>query len=178
MDKGLMKPLGVAAVLVLLAVGCEGIEGDKQGEALAAPGPTQEAAPVEASIPPTAPEPALTAPTPPTTPEPEAPSAEVPTPPVSPSEPEISAAAPAPAPQPQPTPMPAVARRLPPGTRTYTVVEGDTPWSIAVEMYGEGKHYAWIEKANPDVDTSRMQAGQVLLIPAIPESRNNGATTD
>ena len=54
----------------------------------------------------------------------------------------------------------------PTGSTTYTVQEGDAGfWGIAVTLYGNGKYFHLIERANPGVDPTRLRAGQVLVIP-------------
>jgi nucleoid-associated protein YgaU len=51
-------------------------------------------------------------------------------------------------------------------TYTYTVVSGDTFFSIAQKFYGDGNKYTLIEQANHGVDPNNLQIGQVLNIPA------------
>ncbi len=48
---------------------------------------------------------------------------------------------------------------------TYVVVKGDTFWSIAQRVYGDGKLWTRIEKANPDIDRNSLKPGQVIMIP-------------
>lgn len=50
---------------------------------------------------------------------------------------------------------------------TYTVIEGDCLWSIALEYYGSGSQYTRIYNANKDIiqDPSLIFSGQVLKIP-------------
>ncbi len=57
------------------------------------------------------------------------------------------------------------------GERTYTVTAGDTAgfWGIAKKVYGQSKYYSLIVKANPNVDPTRLRAGQKLIIPALTE---------
>lgn len=54
-----------------------------------------------------------------------------------------------------------------PITRTYTVVKGDSLWSIAKKMYGNGAKYTTIFEANKDKikNPSLIYVGQVLTIP-------------
>jgi nucleoid-associated protein YgaU len=55
------------------------------------------------------------------------------------------------------------------GTRTYTVVSGDTLWRIADRMYGDGSHYLKIFEANSGVlkDPDHIFPGQELVIPKL-----------
>jgi len=52
-----------------------------------------------------------------------------------------------------------------PGGRYYTVVSGDSLWSIAVNFYGDGNRYTEIKNANNITNDSGLQVGDVLLIP-------------
>ncbi|MGK2924163.1 MAG: LysM peptidoglycan-binding domain-containing protein [Lysobacterales bacterium] len=85
-------------------------------------------------------------------------------------------AAPTPAPTPTPTPAPEppvavqeVEAEGGAGTRSYTVVSGDTLWKIAERMYGNGSHYMKIFEANTDVleHPDRIFPGQKLVIPEL-----------
>ena len=55
------------------------------------------------------------------------------------------------------------------GVRTYTVVSGDTLWSISERLYGKGSHYMKIFEANTDVleNPDRIFPGQELRIPEL-----------
>ena len=48
---------------------------------------------------------------------------------------------------------------------TYTVVYGDTLWSIARRFYGDGKFYKKIAAANGIQDPNILAVGQVLRLP-------------
>ena len=48
---------------------------------------------------------------------------------------------------------------------TYTVVYGDTLWSIARRFYGDGKFYKKIAAANGIQDPNILTVGQVLQLP-------------
>lgn len=48
---------------------------------------------------------------------------------------------------------------------TYTVVYGDTLWSIARRFYGDGKFYKKIATANGIQDPNILAVGQVLRLP-------------
>ena len=48
---------------------------------------------------------------------------------------------------------------------SYTVVEGDTLWSIAETHYGSGYQWADIAKANNIADPSLLEAGTALVFP-------------
>jgi hypothetical protein len=50
---------------------------------------------------------------------------------------------------------------------TYTVQAGDTLSKIARTVYGDGRKYPIIQKANNITDPSRIQVGQVLVIPSL-----------
>lgn len=47
----------------------------------------------------------------------------------------------------------------------YTVVEGDTLWSIAENLYKSGYNWVDIAKANNLPDVGHIEKGQVLIIP-------------
>lgn len=68
-----------------------------------------------------------------------------------------------------PTGPDADAGNLPHGTRTYTVVSGDTLWQIAERMYGNGSQYTKIFEANRGVleHPDRILPGQELVIPEL-----------
>ena len=83
----------------------------------------------------------------PTGPQPVEPAAKEPLPEVS-----------APTKQPPPKAAPAA------GT-TYKIVKGDTYWSIAQRVYGDGKLWPKIQQANPGVDMNSLKVGQVIKIP-------------
>ncbi len=57
---------------------------------------------------------------------------------------------------------PASAVNLP---ATYTVVSGDTLWSIAEKYYSSGYNYMDIAKANNITDSTKLEVGQQLTIP-------------
>jgi nucleoid-associated protein YgaU len=64
------------------------------------------------------------------------------------------------APQPPANPQPA-----PAGPQKYTVQKGDTLWSIAVKTLGSGRRWTEIQALNCGIEPSKLQVGQVLLIP-------------
>lgn len=84
----------------------------------------------------------------------------------------------------RPTPVPVVVERPAPLTppvperlvpppvateQTYTIKQGDAGfWQIAQKVYGDGKHWPLIAKANPATDSSHLRVGQVLKIPPLP----------
>lgn|GEM_PF-4361075 len=49
--------------------------------------------------------------------------------------------------------------------QTYTVVDGDTLWGIAANLYGDGSQYTKIATANNIKDPSNLPIGTVLVIP-------------
>ncbi len=63
-------------------------------------------------------------------------------------------------------------------TRTYTVVDGDSFWTISQKVYGSGKHFQFLQEANksrvPNPD--RMKLGQELVIPPLPEKATRGSS--
>ena len=62
-------------------------------------------------------------------------------------------------------------------TTTYTVKEADQGfWTVAKNVYGNGKHWALIAKANPDADSNTLRAGQILKIPSLPATAGNDRT--
>jgi nucleoid-associated protein YgaU len=54
-------------------------------------------------------------------------------------------------------------------TNTYTVQKGDTLWSIAQKVYGNGNNWKNIKEANKDVlvGSNTLKAGMILKIPAL-----------
>ena len=51
----------------------------------------------------------------------------------------------------------------------YIVKKGDNGfWSIAEKVYGQGKYWTLISKANPNVDSNNLAVGQELVIPPLP----------
>jgi nucleoid-associated protein YgaU len=57
------------------------------------------------------------------------------------------------------------------GQTEYVVKKGDAGfWGIAQTVYGNGKYWAMIAKANPKVSSSGLKIGDKLVIPAKPES--------
>jgi nucleoid-associated protein YgaU len=66
---------------------------------------------------------------------------------------------------------------LPPvsGPKTYTVVPGDTYWTIAQREYGNGAYYTHIMRANPSVPANRLKANVKLVIPDRSEVVPTGA---
>ncbi len=59
-----------------------------------------------------------------------------------------------------------------PGYKVYVVLRGDAGfWDVAVKMYGNGRHFGLVARANPGVDSRRLQPGQKLRIPPLGEVR-------
>ncbi len=52
-----------------------------------------------------------------------------------------------------------------PAAKTYTVVHGDTLWSIAVAQYGDGYKWSEIARANSLGNPDLIHAGNVLTLP-------------
>lgn len=54
------------------------------------------------------------------------------------------------------------------GGKRYTVVAGDQGfWGISKKVYGSGKYFGLIRKANPGVDPQSLRIGTVLVIPPL-----------
>lgn len=51
------------------------------------------------------------------------------------------------------------------GQQTYTVRKGDTLWSIATRVYGDGQKWVDIAQANPTLDPQKMAVGQQIVLP-------------
>ncbi len=66
-----------------------------------------------------------------------------------------------------PAPRATPVATLPPGSETYTVQAGDSPWTIAQKVYGDGTKYKLIMDANGLTDQTRLRVGTVLKIPAL-----------
>ncbi len=60
---------------------------------------------------------------------------------------------------------------------TYTIQVGDTFSSIALDHYGESRHYLLIQQANPGIDPQRLKPGMTIKLPSLP-TRSNDATRD
>lgn len=81
-----------------------------------------------------------------------------------------------------PTPTRVFATPLPPQTtiyseakpRTYVVENGDTLWTIAQKMYGNGSKYPIIQHANNLGDRAKLQTGMSLLIPPAESETGTG----
>lgn len=48
---------------------------------------------------------------------------------------------------------------------TYTIQKGDTLWSIATAVYGDGQKWVDIAQANPSVDPAKLAIGQQITLP-------------
>lgn len=67
-----------------------------------------------------------------------------------------------------------------PGQKVYVVDKSDATglWGIAKKVYGDGKHWETIAKANPKVDATALKAGQQLIIPELgPQAHRSTATS-
>jgi len=52
---------------------------------------------------------------------------------------------------------------------TYTVQSGDRGfWDVAKKVYGHGKHWPLVARANPGVDSNNIRPGKVLVTPPLP----------
>jgi nucleoid-associated protein YgaU len=51
--------------------------------------------------------------------------------------------------------------------KTVVVKDGDTFSKISQAVYGSSKHYAQIERANPNIDPTRLKPGMTINIPAL-----------
>lgn len=65
------------------------------------------------------------------------------------------------------------------GKRYYYVQEGDKGfWGISQKVYKDGKYWAKLKKANPNVDSMNLRKGQKILIPALPgQSGTSGSVS-
>ena len=73
-----------------------------------------------------------------------------------------------PQPPPRVTPTVPAATVLPTEEQTYTVQPGDSLWTIAQKVYGNGALYPLIAQANDITATTRLRVGMVLKIPGAP----------
>lgn len=71
----------------------------------------------------------------------------------------------APAAPPPPPPSPPPPQTATATGKTYTVRRGDSLWSIAQKVYGNGNHWQAIASANGIRDPRRLAVGQVLRLP-------------
>jgi len=74
-----------------------------------------------------------------------------------------------PAPAPAPTPAASnTATQLPPepaAIDTYVIRKGDTLWSIAVRVYGDGQRWQDIVAANPGINPKKLMVGTEIILP-------------
>lgn len=66
------------------------------------------------------------------------------------------------------TPAPAPAGA---GERRYSIQAGDSLALISEVFYGSAEHWRHILKANPGLSPAQLQAGETIIIPALPEDR-------
>jgi len=59
----------------------------------------------------------------------------------------------------------ATAQDAPPQAQTYTIQKGDTLWSIAVKLLGDGQRWKDIKAANPSLDEKKLPIGKAITIP-------------
>jgi nucleoid-associated protein YgaU len=62
------------------------------------------------------------------------------------------------------TPSPTVATETP---RTHVIAEGESLWTIAQTVYGNGKYYTRLIAANPNIDPNHLKVGAPLSIPPL-----------
>ncbi len=69
---------------------------------------------------------------------------------------------------------------LEPGWRTYTVTAADTGgyWSVAKNVYGQGSLHYVIANANPDIESTQLREGMILVIPPKPAVSSPPAGTN
>jgi len=53
------------------------------------------------------------------------------------------------------------------GQTAYTIQAGDSPWTIAQKVYGDGSKFRLIMDANGITDQTKLRVGQVLVIPTL-----------
>lgn len=57
----------------------------------------------------------------------------------------------------------------PGGRKVYTVARGDNGfWGISKKVYGDGKFFPTLQKANPNIDPVSMQPGDKIVVPPKP----------
>ncbi len=63
---------------------------------------------------------------------------------------------------------------LEPGWTTYTVTAGDSGgyWTVAKNVYGQGSLHYVIANANPDIESTQLREGMILVIPPKPAVSN------
>jgi nucleoid-associated protein YgaU len=59
--------------------------------------------------------------------------------------------------------------------RTHVVASGESLWTIAAVVYGDGSYYGKIAAANPNVDPKHLRVGTVLTIPPLGDSEKSSA---
>ena len=52
--------------------------------------------------------------------------------------------------------------------RTHTLASGDNYSTLSLKYYGTAKHFDYIRRANPQLDPTRLQIGDIVNIPAAP----------
>ncbi len=70
----------------------------------------------------------------------------------------------------------AISAATPRSSRTvqYVVQPEDSMWTIAQRWFGDGLQWRRIADGNPDVDPERLQVGQLLRLPVLPDNRSVG----
>lgn len=59
--------------------------------------------------------------------------------------------------------------------RTHRVAAGESPYSIAASIYGNGSLYTKILAANPGIDPRHLKIGTILVIPELSDAQKNPA---
>ncbi len=65
----------------------------------------------------------------------------------------------------QQAPAPQPMNNAAPQAGTYTIRKGDTLWSIAQQVYGDGQRWQDIVNANPGLDPNKLRVGQKIVLP-------------
>lgn len=73
-----------------------------------------------------------------------------------------------------PLPTPTALFSLDPKSRIYTVENGDSLWSIAQKVYGNGSKYTFIQRANNLGDRAKLQTGMALIVPPLESEESVG----
>ena len=65
----------------------------------------------------------------------------------------------------------------PTGQRTHKIASGESLWTIAQAVYGNGSYFTKIVAANPDLNPKELKVGKILIIPDLTATEKQPAAT-
>jgi nucleoid-associated protein YgaU len=63
------------------------------------------------------------------------------------------------------------------GQRTHKIASGESLWTIAQAVYGNGMYFTKIVAANPDLNPKELKVGKILIIPDLTTSEKQPTAT-